>query len=148
MSSECKTCTSPKPIRELVERMRSAGISYRDAAAAVKAIRDYDISHASIQRHEVEGHYSVQAVIAENTPLKINPEELSMKTIVTRKLMLYWENGGKDEIPNSTEVRNWLKLWADIRQSETEREERQQLRDIFTRKALPAGEVIEVKVIE
>jgi len=137
MPAICKTCQAPDTIRDLIERMRTAGISYRDCAEAVKAVRQYDISHAAIQRHEVEGHFDPQAVVASQMPAYA-PEDLSLKTIIDHKLNLWWTHN-KDKIPADGEIRSWLKLWSDMRESEASVEEARALRDMFTqRQALPA----------
>ena len=148
MPAICKTCEAPDKVRDLIERLRTAGISYRDTADTVKAIRQYDISHAAIQRHEVEGHFSPGAVIANNMPI-VKAEDLTLRTIIDRKIELWWNSGGKDEIPNAAEVRNWLKLWADLKQAETEADKVRTLKDAF-KPALPKPELpaIEGQIIE
>lgn len=147
MGAVCRTCAAPAPIRDLVERMRTVNISYRDCAEVVKTIRGYDLSHAAIQRHEVEGHFEPNAVIASQVP-DLNPEELTIKSMVTHKIKLFWQHH-KDEIPNSTEIRAWVKLMADIREAEAEAEKAQMLRDMFlSRPALPDPNVITVQVLE
>ena|SRR5687767_5041693 len=118
--------------------MRTAGISYRDVAKAIKATRDFDISHAAIQRHEDANHFSVDAVLASAT--SVNVKDLSLKTIIDHKLGLYWR-AHKDEVPDSTEIRHWFKLWAELKESEAAVEERQMLRNMFQ----PKIEVIEIK---
>jgi len=142
MPADCKTCQAPDKIKDLIERMRTAGISYRDCADVVKTVRQYDISHAAIQRHEVDGHFSPQAIVSANTPL-VDIENLTIKTIVDRKIRLWWNNGGRDTIPDSAEIRQWLKTWAELQKVANDEEENKMLRGMFKQAALPAGNVNE-----
>ena len=141
MSNNCKVCEAPNVIRDLIERLRTAGVSYRDAALAIKATRDYDISHAGIQRHEVSGHFSVDSVLASVMP-EVHPEDLSLRTVVTHKMKLYL-GAHKDEVPNGPEIRAWLKLAADFAEADKAVAETQAIRAAFARpiiKELLAGE--------
>lgn len=127
--------------------MRTAGISYRDCALVAKTVRAYDISHAAIQRHEVEKHFDPAHVVASQTPI-IDPGELTIKTIVDRKIKLYWQAHG-DAVPSDGEIRNWLKLWAELRQADAETEKAKVLREMFRQPALPAPkqDIIEGEII-
>lgn len=149
MARPCKTCDAPTPIRDLVERLRTAGVSHRDAAQVIKIVRGYDISHAAIQRHEVEGHFDVNAVLASQVGA-INPEELTLANITRHKVQLWWA-AHRDEVPNSNEVRAWFKLMADLSEAESEREKTNMLKAMFRRET-PAIEapkdIIEVTVLE
>lgn len=113
--------------------MRTAGISYRDTAEVIKITRQYDISHAAIQRHEVNGHFSVDAVLASALPA-IGAEELTMKTIVTHKLRLWWAQN-KDIVPPTKEIQDWLKLSAQFIEADKARAEAEQIRQSFIREA-------------
>ena len=138
MPADCKVCTAPTVIRDLIERMRTAGISYRDAATAIKACRDYDLSHASVQRHEVNGHFSPDAILASTLP-NIIPGELTMKTIVDHKLRIWWASH-KDEVPNTKEVQDWLKLAAQFAEADKAVAEAQAIRASFAK--IPAPRVV------
>lgn len=130
MGADCKVCVAPNVIRDLVERMRTAGISYRDAAVCVKAARDYDISHAAIQRHEVKGHFSVDAVLSSAVPA-VAVGELSVKTIIDRKLWLWWQQN-KDVVPPTKEVQDWLKLAAQFAEADRAAAEAESIRRAFS----------------
>ncbi len=135
MGASCKTCDSPPVIRDLIERMRTAGISYRDAAICVKAAREYEISHAAIQRHEVEGHFSVDAVLASAMPA-FGLEDLSIKTMVTRKAQLYWAQN-KDVVPSTKEMVEWFKLVAQFAEADKAVAEAETIRRAFSRQEKP-----------
>lgn len=128
MPQVCKVCEAPIPIRDLIERLRTAGVSFRDCASTVKAIRDYDVSHAAVARHEQSGHFSVDAVLASNTTVDV--KDLTLKSMIDWKLQLYWR-AHKDVVPNDHEIRNWLKLWAELRQAEANADEQRMLREMF-----------------
>lgn len=75
-------------------------------------------------------------------------EDVTVKDVARHKLRLYWQ-AHKDQIPNDTEIRAWMKLLAEIAQSETEAERMGFLRAMFVQpvKALPAGDVIDGEVL-
>jgi hypothetical protein len=138
MPTLCKTCEAPSPIRDLVERMRTAGISYRDVALAIKAMRDYDLSHAAIQRHESLGHYDPQHIIASQT-LIVNPEEISVGSVARHKLMLYWQFH-RDDVPTSPEARAWMKTLSEFAEADASQQEAKALRELFKPKVIGPGE--------
>lgn len=111
-------------------------MSFRDTALTVKTIRQFDVSHAAIQRHEISGHFDTNAVLASQVG-QISPEELTVGNITRHKVLLWWQ-AHKDEVPNSPEIRAWFKLLAELRESEAEVEKAKMLREMFLRPALPA----------
>lgn len=141
MPAICKTCEAPEPIRNLIERMRTADISYRDCALTVKTIRQYDISHAAIQRHEVEGHFDPQHVLASAAPL-INPEDVTVGSVAKHKLILYWTHH-KDDVPTDSEARAWMKVLSDFADADAAQTEAKILKGMFIRRvpqAIAIGE--------
>lgn len=141
MPAICKTCEAPAPIRDLIERMRTANVSYRDCALAVKAIRTYDISHAAIQRHEVEGHFDPAHVIASQTPI-INPEDITVGSVAKHKLFLYWQHH-KDDVPTDSEARAWMKVLSDFAEADAAQEEAKTMRAMFRPNTLAIARVEE-----
>ena len=129
MPDPCKVCTAPTIIRDFIERMRTAGISYRDCALVAKVTREYDISHAAIQRHEVNSHFNPGAVLG-SVVGEVDPSKLNMKTIVTHKLAQWWA-ANKDLIPNTREVQDWMRIAAQFAEADRAVAEAEQIRAAF-----------------
>ena len=106
--TQCKVCIAPKISRELIEKMRLAEISYRDVSNFMKIGKRYDISHASIQRHEADGHFSPDGIL----PVIISPNQpMSLGNIVKHKLNL-WAGKHWNDVPETKEMREWMELAA------------------------------------
>lgn len=129
MPDPCKVCTAPTVIRDFIERMRTAGISYRDCALVAKVTREYDISHAAIQRHEVNDHFSPNAVLA-SVAGEIDPSELTIQSIVSHKIRQWWAKN-KDLEPSTKEMHDWLNLAAKYMEADKAVAEAQQIRNAF-----------------
>lgn len=143
MPQECRVCAAPLIIKNLIERLRTAGVSHRDVEGALKAIKDYDISYMSVQRHEINGHFSPEAVLSASIPM-ISVGDLTLRTIVDHKLKIWWSIN-KDIVPNTKEMQDWMKLAAQYAQADKAIAEAQALRAGFMKpakiiEALPTGE--------
>ena len=147
-TEQCKTCNAPAAVRDLIERLRgAAGLSVRDTATAIKALRDYDISSPSVSRHDP--HFDKTRVDPSEAASDLNPEDITVKSVSDYKLRLYWK-WHKDEVPSDSEARAWMKLRSEIQDSETEAERMKLLRSMFVPppKALPATIDAEFSVVD
>ena len=144
--SQCKTCTAPEKWRDLVQKMRIAGISLMDVAEFVTG-KGYPLSHNAVARHELHWDRERATSLVSDGAVPTE-EEVTVKTVATHKLKLYWL-AKKDVVPSDADSRAWMKLLSDMAQAETEQEKMGYLRALFVQapRALPAGEVIEGEVL-
>lgn len=142
---QCKTCQAPDGVRDLSQRLRIAGVSLADTAECLKILRGHAISTAALSRHEQHWDKVAAATVVSDG---VQSDEMSVRDIVKKKLKLYLAVHG-EEVPNSTEIRHWLKLLADLQSSETEAEKMSYLRAMFVQqpKALTSGDVIDGEVL-
>ena len=149
MAQECKVCTLTPRLRDMVERMRTVDISFRDIAEFVSEVHKTPLSHASVQRHEVGTdssgpHFDRTKIMAEQVPA-LSAEDWRLQDLVKHKFQLYLKFH-KDEIPNTVEMKTWFELIAKLSQADAEQERLKRVREMFVPK-LPAPaekDVIEV----
>lgn len=139
--NQCRTCQAPDKTRDLIQKMRISGISLMDVSEFVTG-KGYPLSHNAVARHEL--HWDREKAGALLSDGDVSLSDVTVKDVAKHKLKLYWA-AHKDQIPNDTEIRAWMKLLAEIAQSETESEKMTYLRQMFApqRLALPAPDIIE-----
>lgn len=140
----CRTCSAPDGTRDLIQKLRVSGVSLEDTAQFLTKQKGFAISHAAVARHELHWDKEKAGAILSDGTVPTD-EEVTVKTVATHKLRLYW-TANKDKIPSDNEARAWMKLLSEMAQTENEVEKMAMLRSMF-RPALPSGEVIEGELV-